>query len=365
MSTAPVTAGAAHVVVVGGGIVGASISWHLAALGARVTVVEAGQPGGVATPRSFAWINASWGNPERYFRLRIRAMAEWRRLAADVPGLEVAWTGGLLWDLPPAELASYALEHAQWGYGIRRVDHAEAARLEPGLADPPDLAVHVAEEGAVEPRVAALALIEDARRRGARIVPGTAVTGLVETNARVVGIETPAGRIAADHVVVAAGAGAATLVRTVGVDLPLTTPPGLLVHSAPCARRLNGLVMAPEAHLRQSAEGRVVAGADFAGDDPGGDPEGTARALFARVKGLLKDAGDLDYAFHTVGYRPTPADGFPVVGRVAGRDGLYLAVMHSGITLAPAIGLFCAQDLLDDRRDPLLAPYALGRFAGA
>ena len=108
MATSP------HVLVVGAGIIGASIAWHLRAAGARVTVVEAGAGGGVATPNSFAWINASWGNPEPYFRLRIRAMAEWRWLAAAVPAIPLAWTGGLCWDLPPARLEAYAREHGAW-----------------------------------------------------------------------------------------------------------------------------------------------------------------------------------------------------------------------------------------------------------
>ncbi|TIV50212.1 MAG: FAD-binding oxidoreductase, partial [Mesorhizobium sp.] len=67
--------------------------------------------------------------------------------------------------------------------------------------------------------------------------------------------------------------------------------------------------------------------------------------------------------FHTVGYRPTPIDGFPIVSRAEDVGGLYLAVTHSGITLAPAIGLFAAREILDSERDALLAPYALSRFA--
>jgi len=66
-----------HVIVVGAGIVGASIARHLAKAGARVTVVEAGEPGGVATRSSWAWINASSGSPEPYFRLRHRSQEEW------------------------------------------------------------------------------------------------------------------------------------------------------------------------------------------------------------------------------------------------------------------------------------------------
>src|SRR4051812_6527752 len=106
-----------HLIVVGAGIIGASIAWHLASAGARVTVVDAYDAGGVATENSFAWINASWGNPEEYFRLRIRAMAEWKRLARAVPKIPLVWSGGLLWDLPPAELEACARKYAAWGYG--------------------------------------------------------------------------------------------------------------------------------------------------------------------------------------------------------------------------------------------------------
>ncbi len=56
-----------RIIVVGAGIIGASIAWHLAKAGAEVTVIEADEPGGVATRNSWAWINASWGNPEVIF----------------------------------------------------------------------------------------------------------------------------------------------------------------------------------------------------------------------------------------------------------------------------------------------------------
>ena len=66
-----------HVLVVGAGIVGASIARYLAASGTRVTVVEAGEAGGVAARNSWAWINAASGSPEPYFRLRHRSQEEW------------------------------------------------------------------------------------------------------------------------------------------------------------------------------------------------------------------------------------------------------------------------------------------------
>jgi glycine/D-amino acid oxidase-like deaminating enzyme len=134
-----------RVIVVGAGIIGASIAWHLAKAGAEVTVIEAGQPGGVATRNSWAWINASWGNPEIYFRLRTRSMAEWRRIDREVPGLEVSWCGGLTWDLPPDQLgAMRSSSAATASSGLT----GRGARIEPHQ-QPPDFALHVPEEGKV------------------------------------------------------------------------------------------------------------------------------------------------------------------------------------------------------------------------
>ncbi|BAV49729.1 glycine/D-amino acid oxidase, deaminating [Mesorhizobium loti] len=355
-------AAAKQVIVIGAGIIGASIAWHLTRAGARVTVVSESGAGGVATPNSFAWINASWGNPEIYFRLRIRAMAEWKRLANELPGLPLAWCGGLCWDLPADRLEAYAAEHSSWGYGIERVDAKRAAQIEPNLVEPPEFAVYVAEEGVAEPVATARALLADAERHGARVVAGT-VSALVQTNGRTTGVDTSYGLIAADEVVIAAGVGAPAIAATAGIKLPIETPPGLIVHSRPYKKLLNGLVHADRLHMRQTAEGRIIAGSDFAGGDPGMDAEATARALFAVTKAALRGAEGLELDFHTIGYRPNPIDGFPIIGRAEGMDGLYVAVMHSGITLAPAVGLFATREILDGERDPLLAPYGLSRFA--
>lgn len=354
-----------RIIVVGAGIIGASIAWHLVRAGAAVAVIEAGTPGGVATANSWAWINASHGNPEPYVRLRTRAMAEWRRLEGGVPGLRVAWSGGLMWEMPPAVLEAYLAEHSGWGYGIRRVERAEILRLEPELASPPDWALHAAGEGAIEPLVAARALLAAAEGEGARVIAENPVRGLDLRAGRVTGVDTGAGHLAADEVVLAAGAETPRLAALAGFHLPLTAPPGLLVSTAPAPRLLNGLVMAPGLHLRQTAEGRLIAGADFGGGDPGQDPAREAAEVFAGIQRMLRAGASLAYGYHTIGYRPIPADGFPAVGRVPGVAGLSLAVTHSGITLAPAIGGFLADEILTGRREAVLAPYGLERFGAA
>jgi glycine/D-amino acid oxidase-like deaminating enzyme len=355
-----------NVIVVGAGIIGASLAYHLAKGGASVRVLEAlGASGGLATPNSWAWINASWGNPEPYVKLRMQAMTEWRALAAVNDHLAVNWCGGLMWDLPPDKLHEYAETQKSWGYGTRVVDGAEALRLEPSLVSPPDIAVHVADEGAIEPSAAVAGFMQAAKSHGTEFLTGVEVLGLVPTNGRVSGVRISDSILQADEIVIAAGAQTAALLCTIGIDLKMETPAGLLVHSEPAPKQLNGMVLAPELHVRQTSEGRLVAGSDFGGTQPGDDPAATAAVLFSKVQKLLRGAENLKMEFYTTGYRPTPADGWPAMGRPSQMEGLYVAVMHSGITLAPAMGLFGADEILNGLRNPLLAPYHPDRLISA
>ncbi|MBX3582575.1 MAG: FAD-binding oxidoreductase [Rhizobiaceae bacterium] len=348
-----------RVLVVGGGIIGASVAWHLIRSGCAVTIVDSGQGGGLATRHSFAWINASWGNPEWYFHFRRRSMAGWRRLQDAIPKLDVSWSGGLLWDLPPAELASYAQEHARWGYGIREVGRQEALAIEPGLKEPPELALHVPEEGMLEPLATTQALLAATISNGARLLGDTEATLLTLANGRVTGIETPTGeRLEADETVVCAGVDTSRLLEIAGLPMALDAPPGLIAHSTRSDKKLlNGLVMTPDFHVRQTHEGRLIIGTDFAGGDPQGRDSEMATALLDGVKAMVRGSDDLDLDVITVGYRPTPRDGYPAIGRPKGADGIYVAVLHSGITLAPIVGELAARELATGVRDPDLAPY--------
>src|ERR1700694_781568 len=97
----PVRAAAAkdRVVIAGAGIMGASIGYHLAKRGARVTILEKQRPGNGATEKSFAWINASFSKqPRSYYDLNLSGIGGWRRLTGELAaGLQVHWGGSVQW----------------------------------------------------------------------------------------------------------------------------------------------------------------------------------------------------------------------------------------------------------------------------
>jgi glycine/D-amino acid oxidase-like deaminating enzyme len=78
---------------------------------------------------------------------------------------------------------------------------------------------------------------------------------------------------------------------------------------------------------------------------------------------MLAGAKGLELERCSIGHPPTPAGGFPAIGRAGSRPGLYIAVMHSGFILAPAVGAFVADEILTGRRNALLRPYGAQRLA--
>lgn len=94
-----------HVVVAGAGIIGASIAYHLAKRGARLTLLERERPAAGTTRNSFAWLNASSKSPRGYYELNLAGMLGGRRLAIEIgPSLPVQWGGGLQWCKPQEQL---------------------------------------------------------------------------------------------------------------------------------------------------------------------------------------------------------------------------------------------------------------------
>lgn len=213
-------------------------------------------------------------------------------------------------------------------------------------------------------------LVAAAQAKGAALVPST-VTDLVRhhPNEGVKGVKTASGdTIHADHVVLAAGLGSVALGAAVGVTIPLSGPAGLLIHTKPVpggARLINSVVYATALHMRQTPDGRILAGTDFAGGDPGPDPAATANELLAKLKAAFRpsaavDGIELDY--FTVGYRPKPKDGLPILGPT-GVEGLSIAVMHSGVTNAAVVGELLSERILTGKEDPALKDFLLSRFS--
>lgn len=348
------------VLIVGAGIVGASIAWHLAQGGAEVTVLEASRPASGASGRSFGWINASFFLDEDHFRLRVEGIRAWHRLAAALPSAAPAWPGALWFESAGAGLDTMHQSLTRLGYPVRLLEGREVGAAEPALRVPPDRALVFPDEGAVDAAAVSAALLAAS---GARVLAGTPVRGLIEVSGRVSGLRTPMGPMMADHVVMAAGTGSPALLAPLGLTLPMLPRPGLILRTAPVPLALAHIVIAPGQEVRQLPDGSLIApyAASHQSDSAERAPdEAEAReATLGRLRALF-GVGTIEPAEVLLGHRPVPGDGLPVIG--AALPGLSVAVMHSGVTLAALAGEAISAGVLGKEAAPGLAPYAIGRF---
>ncbi len=332
-----------HVVVVGAGVVGASVAYHTARAGAPVTVLDAGRPGAGVTADSFAWIAASGVRTGPAAALRATATDEYRRVEAELPGLPVTWSGALSWrgeGGPPAT-----------GPGQEIVDAATVTALEPNVRQPPEWAIWAPGDGAVDAVGVTEHLVAGARAHGARVVVDTEVTAVRRDAAgRVAGVETTAGPLSGTTVVLAAGVATAALGAAVGVAVPVEPSPCPLFRLSAPAGLVRTVVNTEDFDLRQVAGDRLIAAAD------------SAERTIAAVRSTFRGAGDVELLGTRLGARPMPADGEPIVGPVAEVPGLYLAVMHAAVTLAPAVGRLIAREVVDGVVEPALSGCRPDRF---
>ncbi len=196
------------VVVVGGGIIGASTAFFLARKGIPVVLCEKGHIAGEQSSRNWGWCR-KMGRDPREIPLALESLRLWRELNT----LTEAETGfrqcGIVYLCKtPEQMAKREawLEHARpFQLDSRVLTRDEAAQVLPGLAGDWRGALYTASDGRGEPQKAAPAIAEAARRHGATILTQCAVRGVETQGGRVAAVVTERGRIACDNVVLAGG----------------------------------------------------------------------------------------------------------------------------------------------------------------
>jgi D-hydroxyproline dehydrogenase subunit beta len=362
-------------VVIGAGILGASVAARLASAGVQVTLLDQDQPGRGTSRWSFAWLNSNDKAPRSYHDLNHAGVRAWAELAPDLDG--DAWyrpAGHVeLATSDDAELEARIRRLAGWGYPARLIDAAGAAELEPSLKLParPAALAWFPEEGYLltEPLIARL--VARARSRGADVLTGEPgrVTGLDTGPGGTPRVRTAAGGVLeADEVVCCAGRWTPALaaVPLIPWDNKGSTAPGLVVRVGPVAPPGPvRLVHTPELSLRPHPGGLLHLEAPDATVDlhtPEPELRRWAAELLRRACGTVHGLDDAQVVEIQVCARPMPADGQSIVGRLPGTPGLYVAVTHSGVTLAAHLSRLIAVELTTGTPPAPLSPYNPARF---
>jgi len=362
--------GGGEVVVVGAGILGCSIAVHLVDRGVRPVLIDPERPGQGTSTGSFASISAFDKDPLAWFQLACAGVSGWTRFAERLGGGVGLRRGGEVRFTSDAEqgrlLAGRVADARGRGYPVRPVDRAELGRLLPDARIGPVAAACFApNDGQVEPPLVLAACRAVLEETGARLLGGRARVQLDDDGVRVeVGTEVLRPRTC----VLAAGAEAVQVAAAVGLQVPTVASPGMLVQTRPLPPLTDRVVYlpggpGPPVHLRQRADGSVLIGEgtqETVATNPGLHHARTLAAQAARFFPVLAGVG-VDKWW--LAYRAMPSDRLPIVGRLPWLEGLYMAVSHSGVTLAPVLGRLVAAEVATQAADGLLAPFRPARFA--
>ncbi|CAA9578516.1 MAG: FAD dependent oxidoreductase [uncultured Thermomicrobiales bacterium] len=373
----------ADVVVIGGGVTGASTAFQLAKRGVGVTLLEQRELGAGATGKSGALVRAHYTNPvETALTLEsLRIFAAWDEVVgAGSPRFEAVGFVQVVAPEDEPHLRANVAAHQALGVETAVVSAADLAEIEP-LMRTDDL-THVAFEpksGYADPLGTLYGFAAAATRHGASVREGTAATAIAtDPRGRVVGVDTTRGRIATESVVLAGGAWANRLLAPLGVDLGLTP------------RRIQVVVFRWPRGVDQGRRHRVVIDATthawfrpegatgtVIGVETGGrtcEPDGygeTADAAYVDAARAALAHRFPAFAHATMrgawaGMIMMSVDSRPLIGPVPEVPGLYVIAGDSGTSFktAPAIGVCLAELLTEGTASPVdLTPFRPSRFA--
>ena len=369
----------ADVIIIGGGIHGASLAFHLAQRGLKALVLEKKFPTAGATGRSSGLVRMHYDlEPEsRLAWVSFQYFRNWKEKVGGDCGFTRT---GFLYITHPEYVESLKANvamHQRIGIPSLLVSAGDVKRLAPAFATHDfEMAAYEPESGYADPSASTNGFIAAARQRGAQVVQDCAVTGILTAGGRVSGVMTTRGEFSAPLLVNAAGAWAAGVARLAGLEIPVDTwRHDIMYIKRPVEIGPSHPTVIDDAnsmYFRPESGGLTLVGLEDnnpLGESPEGytdrsQPGFVERAVERICQRIpLMEKGSLQSSHG--GYDGITPDQRAILGP-AGPDGFYLVCGFSGtgFKIAPAVGACMAEWILDGRPATVdVTAFALERFA--
>lgn len=365
------------VVVVGGGVIGCSIAFHLRKQGMDVLVVDKGTIGSGASSAAtglLAPIHPFLGSNSPYLAFQLAGLRYLSSLVAeleDKSGVSVEYesTGTLrVVDIADQErLHAWVADWQRAGFNIKLLTDEALHLQEPLLA----LAVVAGIYNPDEPQLNASKLVAAyagaAKNTGVAFQTQSEVVGVYTQGHKVNGLATSRGNIACRHVVIAAGAWSAACGNLLRVNIPVRPLRGQSLSLYP-SEPLHHIVFGEGIYLAPKANGSIIVGATE--EDAGFNVEPTGENVQRLMASAIKVIPTLEHcpvAATWAGLRPRSSDKRPVLGMAPDWENVVVASGHGGfgMLLSAVTGKVIADLVSTGEVDPVIQPFSLDRFSNA
>ena len=376
----------ADAVIIGAGVIGASIAFHLTRHGIKPLIVEKSDPAAGSSGACDGLVFMQSKKPGLHLRLALASLKRFSELN-EILGRSIEFKnpGGMCLIESETELAAmrlFVLEQRTSGLDVELTDGDEARRREPCLSDKVIAATYSALDSQVNPYALTFAFLRTAKSAGARILTGVEVKGIEVVSGKTTGVFAGNCRISAPVVINAAGALAAEVGRLAGLAIPIKPRRGQIIVTAAVPSLLRHCLISAQYvaakfnpklaatggmgfSLEQADSGNILIGStrEFAGFDRRTTFEGI-RMIASRIAPVIPALKNVAVIRTFGGLRPYTPDGLPILGRVEGLEGFIMAAGHEGdgIALSPITGELIADLIVTGRTQFPLEDFCLERF---
>lgn len=362
------------IIVIGGGTVGAAIAYGLASLKQRVALLD-GSDGDFRAARAnfgLVWLQGKGMGLPAYQTLTRASIGLWRAFTTEIEalssaGLDYQSDGGLFFcvgeDGFDKRRAQLQRLHNQWEGGEpdwEMIDRAALEKLLPKarLGSKVTGASFGRLDGHANPLKLLMALHQGVAKHGGTVRSNAAVRQIEQVGADF-RLTLDGEQLTAPRIVIAAGLGSVALAEQVGLTVPLRPQRGQVL----VTERFDPFLPLPASGLRQTAEGTVMIGATQ--EETGFDVSTTGDAaskLSRKTVDVVPALASATLVRQWAGLRVMTPDGYPIYAQSQSHPGAFVALCHSGVTLAAFHARDLAQAILDGSLPASLTPFHQRRF---
>ena len=350
-------------IIIGGGAVGSSIAYHLSeARSGGILVIEKDFPLAGTSGSTQAWVWVHPKTPSWYGEFSMYSAQLYGYLPRKIGDIEYNRTGGICPFFTEQEREhAYKLaeSQAQAGIDIEIWDRDLLLAREPALTPKVLGATYSSIDGNVNPMRLVEKYMKAAKKNGVTYAYYNKVTNIAKKQGSFI-VTTPKGVFTCKTLVISAGIWTNEVGKLLGIDIPVHPVRGQVIVTEPLAPFINYTLDG----LRQASNGEVLIG--YSREEAGFDRStsldfATSTAAFAIQ--MVPDLAKAKVVRSFSGLRVMPKDEFPILGPVPGIENLFIAAMHSAITLSPLAGTLITELITEGETSIPIDRYSITRFA--